>query len=50
VVIDYTVHSFANKFGILVRLAMLALVAIPLLVLAAVGIGAGIGPKGSTLG
>jgi hypothetical protein len=50
VVIDYIVHPFANKFRILVRLAMLALVAIPLLVLAAVVKGAGIGPKGSTLG
>jgi hypothetical protein len=49
VVIDYTVHSFANKFRILVRLAMLALVAITLLVLAAVGIGSFVGPKGSTL-
>jgi hypothetical protein len=32
--LDHIVHPFANKFRILVRLAKLALVAIPLLVLA----------------
>ena len=34
--LEHIVHPFANKFRILVRLAKLALVAIPLLVLAAV--------------
>ena len=34
--LDHIVHPFANKFRILVRLAKLALVAIPLLVLAAI--------------
>jgi len=34
--LEHIVHSFANKFRVLVRLAKLALVAIPLLVWAAV--------------